>query len=83
MRITACLVEDVASVVSTEFDKIRWLGTWVSRITRGDALHDSRDALHNRISAMPGPRRQKENGHIRVLKTGCWAARVLGWGVHL
>jgi hypothetical protein len=25
----------------------------------------------------------KENGHIRVLKTGCWAARVLGWGVHL
>ena len=33
--------------------------------------------------ARPGPRRQKENGHIRVLKTGCWAARVLGWGVHL
>jgi hypothetical protein len=31
----------------------------------------------------PGPRRQKENGHIRVLKTGCWRARVLGWGVYL
>lgn len=30
-----------------------------------------------------GPRRQKENEHIRVLKTGCWFARVLGWGVHL
>ena len=31
----------------------------------------------------PGLRWQKENEHIRVLKTGCWAARVLGWGVHL
>ena len=30
-----------------------------------------------------GPRWQKENEHIRVLKTGCWGARVLGWGVHL
>lgn len=58
MRITACLVEDVASVVSTEFDKIRWLGTWVSRIwdhagTRAtrlseDALHDSRRATQFR-----------------------------------
>jgi hypothetical protein len=32
------------------------------------------------IDAAPileGPRRQKEKGHIiRVLKTGCWAARV-------
>ena len=72
MRITACLVEDVASVVSTRFDKIRWLGTWVSRITRGDALHDSRDALHNRISAMPGPLTPRDT-KVKAQKRGSGA----------
>jgi hypothetical protein len=39
--------------------------------------------LHKEKERILGLRWQKENEHIRVLKTGCWRARVLGWGVHL
>ena len=30
-----------------------------------------------------GRRAKRRTGTRRVLKTGCWVARVLGWGVHL
>jgi hypothetical protein len=62
------------------------LHPWCRRLVRWCELFFSsakRRVKAGRPTRWPGPRWQKENEHIRVLKTGCWQARVLGWGVHL